>query len=765
MSVTPYVLLYLVPAATSAALAIYGWQHRSYLVARLFSLLMAALAFWSATHALSVAATTLAGTLFWSQIQYGGIVLIGPFSLLFALAYADQWSRTTPLLRVALLVPTVLAYAAVLTNQWHHLWWTSVGIDTSHPFLSLSVTRGPLFWLHSVYGYGCILFSLWPFVHAMIAAPAIYRRQAQLVVLGALIPIIGNVAHLLGLRTSAVDDPTPFLFLAFGLTMFYASLRYQLLDLAPIAQREVFENMPDGVVVLDQRGIIAEINDSAAQLLAIQPGEWIGRPLLEQLAGSPLFDDVQTMLASPAPPEARSLTYTDAAGLRGVEIRLRALSAGAFSAAGSLLVLRDRTERVRMEQMLDQRLAELTLLNAIARTANAAVATEELLRTILREIVRLLPWDRVVLGDLQADGTMLRVMIDEPLDDTPALEGRYVTEANFPVILEMLRAGALRVLDLADPLLAGTPLATAFEWLGLRTALVVPLYHQAEPLGILLAGNICAQQVTHDELRLFETIGTLISDAIARTRLYEEAQQANQLKSAFLANVSHELRTPLTSIIGFADMLQSGIFGELPPATDEPLTLMRHSSRTLLRLINDILDFSKMEAGYFDIDRCAVDLSFVVQRVVGTMQPQIHARALALKLELTNELPLIHANSERLEQVLTNLLANAIKFTDTGVITIRTTTLGTHVRLSVQDTGIGIAPADQSRLFQAFRQIESSHTRRYGGTGLGLAISRRLVELMGGTLSLESAPGVGSTFHCDLKLAPRQLPNEIAVSD
>ena len=764
MSVTPYVLLYLIPAATSAALAIYGWQHRSYLVARLFSLLMAALAFWSATHALSVGATTLAGTLFWSQIQYGGIVLIGPFSLLFALAYADQWPRATPLRRVALLVPAVLAYAAVLTNQWHHLWWTSVGLDQSHPFLSLSVTRGPLFWLHSIYGYGCILVSLWPFVYAMMSAPAIYRRQAQFVVIGALIPIIGNLAHLIGLRTSVVDDPTPFLFVASGLMMFYASLRYQLLDLVPIAQRDVFENMPDGVVVLDRRGTVAAINDSAARLLAIQPNAWIGRPLLEQLAGSPLLDDVRTLLASPSIPEARSITYTDAAGLRGVEIRLRALNAGAASATGSLLVLRDRTERVRMEQMLDQRLAELTLLNAITRTANAAIATEELLRTIMREIVRLLPWDRVVIGDLQADGTTLRIMIDESLD-APALEGRYVTETNFPVILEMLRARTMRVLDLADPLLAGTPIATAFEWLGLQIAMVVPLYHQSEPLGILLAGNICTQRVTRDELRLFETIGTLISDAITRTRLYEEAQQANQLKSAFLANISHELRTPLTSIIGFADMLQNGIFGDLPRATDEPLGLVRHSSRTLLRLINDILDFSKMEAGYFDIDRCPVDLTFVVQRVVATMQPQIQARALELKLDLASELPLIYADSARLEQVLTNLLANAIKFTDAGAITIRTKMFDTHVRLSVQDTGIGIAPADQSRLFQAFRQIESSHTRRYGGTGLGLAISRRLIELMGGTLSLESAPGVGSTFHCDLKLAPISAEREIATSD
>jgi signal transduction histidine kinase len=177
----------------------------------------------------------------------------------------------------------------------------------------------------------------------------------------------------------------------------------------------------------------------------------------------------------------------------------------------------------------------------------------------------------------------------------------------------------------------------------------------------------------------------------------------------------------------------------------------------LLRLINDILDFSKMEAGRFTIDLYPVDLPTVIQAVVGAMQPQIHERGLALNLDLIHESPLVYANSERLEQVLTNLLSNAIKFTDHGSITVRTTCDGEHMRFSVQDTGIGIAPEQQSLLFQEFRQIESEHTRRFRGTGLGLAISRRLMELMGGALSVESIPGAGSTFHCDVRLASERL--------
>src|SRR5213593_3894895 len=134
MSVAPYVTLYLIPAVPSAGLAVYGWRRRQYRAAGLFSLLMAALAFWSACHALSVASGTLESTRFWSQIQYGGVVLVGPLSVLFALAYADQWHRATPLLRLALLFPALLALIAVLTNDLHHLWWTSVVLDHSRPF-------------------------------------------------------------------------------------------------------------------------------------------------------------------------------------------------------------------------------------------------------------------------------------------------------------------------------------------------------------------------------------------------------------------------------------------------------------------------------------------------------------------------------------------------------------------------------------------------------------------------------------------------------
>ena len=184
---------------------------------------------------------------------------------------------------------------------------------------------------------------------------------------------------------------------------------------------------------------------------------------------------------------------------------------------------------------------------------------------------------------------------------------------------------------------------------------------------------------------------------------------------------------------------------------------MRHSSLALLRLINDILDFSKMAAGYLTIDLEPVDLAPVIRDVVGALQPQILEHGLAVTVAIAPNLPQVQANSARLAQVLTNLIANAIKFTERGTITVRAMDDGEWVRFSVADTGIGIAPEQQRILFQEFRQIEDEHTRRHSGTGLGLVISQQLMQLMGGTLTMESTPGVGSTFYGEVPIVPKSL--------
>lgn len=748
-----YPLWYIIPALLGMGLTIYGLRGNHDAVAIPFSLLTAALTVWCLCHALSVAATTFAATLFWAQLQYAGIAAVGPFWLLFALAHTGREQLVRQPVRVAIAAVAILTFVAAVTNTSHYLWWSAVSLDTTRPFGSLALVRGPLFWLHTILSYTYLLIGIGLFVQRALSASQFYQRQAGLIIIAVLIPLLGNIALLLGLRLTFADDPTPVLLLFSTSLLFYTSRHYDFLNLVPIAQRVVFESMPDGVIVLNQQGIVNSVNNSARQFLPPYAHELTGEPVEHLLNGSPLATDVAHMLTNSTQPQTRRVRYSHAAALHCVEVRLQPLFTDERAHAGSLLLLRDLSEQVRAEHARDQRLGEVLLLQQIARAANSALETDAVLRVISREMLRALPWHRVVVGLLQPDATTLRLIADQNVQGEATLDGRFIDVQNFDLVIDLMRAGRPRVLHINDPLLASTATQAALRQMGMQTVLFLPLLDREQPLGMLFVGSLGERQIADDELRMFEPIGKLVSDTILRTQLYEAAQEANSLKSAFLATVSHELRTPLTSVIGYADMLQTGVFGPLPDPITDAVDSIQRGSYVLLRLINDILDFSKMEAGHFAIDVYPVEVNLVIQLAAKTLQPQLHARGLTLALHVPPSLPLIQANSTRLEQVLINLLANAIKFTEVGQITIRATEVGPRVRISVHDTGIGIPSEFQTSIFDAFRQVENPLTRRYGGTGLGLAIVRRLIDLMGGTISVESEPGAGSSFHCEFHAA------------
>jgi PAS domain S-box-containing protein len=246
------------------------------------------------------------------------------------------------------------------------------------------------------------------------------------------------------------------------------------------------------------------------------------------------------------------------------------------------------------------------------------------------------------------------------------------------------------------------------------------------------------------------------------------AERADRVKSAFLATMSHELRTPLNSIIGFTGIVLQGLAGPLNPEQTKQLGMVRSSARHLLELINDVLDISKIEAGQLAIHVERFELPDLIERVVAGVKPLADRKALTLTVAGTQGPLEILGDRRRLQQILTNLLNNAIKFTDHGSVTLTVdltpesdgfpeTASRPAVRLSVADTGIGIRPEDLPTLFQPFRQIDSGLARQHEGTGLGLAICRRLAALMGGEISATSEWGKGSTFTVTIPSA-RDLP-------
>ena len=255
-------------------------------------------------------------------------------------------------------------------------------------------------------------------------------------------------------------------------------------------------------------------------------------------------------------------------------------------------------------------------------------------------------------------------------------------------------------------------------------------------------------QATED---LRETLETIEIQNIELDFARKEALEASRIKSEFLANMSHEIRTPLNGIIGFTELL---LKSPLPRQQRDHLTTIRKSSEILLTIINDILDFSKIEAGKLILDRVPFQLRDIVEEVMTMLAPEAHAKNLDLVALVYNDVPdNIMGDPLRVKQVITNLVNNAIKFTQTGEVVLRASLEDEDkdnnlvtLRLSITDSGVGLSRAQQQSLFNAFSQADASTARQYGGTGLGLAISKRLVEEMGGKIGLESELGKGSTF-------------------
>lgn len=304
---------------------------------------------------------------------------------------------------------------------------------------------------------------------------------------------------------------------------------------------------------------------------------------------------------------------------------------------------------------------------------------------------------------------------------------------------------------------------------GYQSVIAVPLLSQEQAIGAFILYGDTPHQVSSRDTFLLSTAAIQASMAIQNALLFVEVkdknaalERANQLKSQFLANVTHELRTPLHSIISYGGLLLEGfVDGELSTEQEQHIQFMVNRAEDLSHLVDDMLDLSKIEADRIEVKVEQLTLIPYLTEVVEQLKPMANAKELYLNLEIEKELPKVVADHHRFRQVIINLISNAIKFTEKGGVTIHCMQIydGEMVHIAVRDTGIGISPAALGYIFEAFRQADDSTTRRFGGTGLGLTIAKRLVELQGGEIAVESTPGQGSTFSFTLPVAPATTTN------
>jgi signal transduction histidine kinase len=328
----------------------------------------------------------------------------------------------------------------------------------------------------------------------------------------------------------------------------------------------------------------------------------------------------------------------------------------------------------------------------------------------------------------------------------------------------LLERKPVQIVDvLADPEYAMRELQ---KRAGFRTVLGVPLLRDGVPIGILSVNRTTVRPFTDKQIELVTAFADQAAIAIENVRLFDEIQdksrqleEASQHKSQFLANMSHELRTPLNAILGYTELMADGAYGEPSEKMLGILKRLEANGKHLLGLINDVLDLSKIEAGQLVLELSDYSIQDIVQTVRSTLEPLATDKKLAFKLELAPDLPPGHGDGRRLTQVLINLVGNAIKFTDAGEVAIKAEANNGSFYVAVRDTGPGISAADQAKLFQEFQQADNAITRKKGGTGLGLAISKRIIEMHGGRIWVESQPGQGSTFAFTLPVVVEQQIN------
>ena len=643
----------------------------------------------------------------WSKSEYLGIPFVAVALFTFALIYSGRGKWLTRGTYALMLFVPITSCLLALTNDWHGLLWSTVEMPVGSTVGPLTVGHGPWYIINIAYSYLMLLLATLIFAQVAFRSHSLYRSQAVIMLTGMIIPWIGNIIYILHLGPAPSLDWTPLALTLTTIALEIGFARFGLFDILPVAENTAFNAMRDGVIVADKKGRVVQINPAAEAIFQQQEDRTIGQDVHRLI---PNWDEWNSG-APPTSEISHEVILGEGVGQRTFSLRVTPILDRRGQGTGHVLILTDITEQKRSQSEV---LLQSTALEA---AVNGIVITDAQGN---------IEWTNAAFSRLTGYGR------EEALGKNPKiLKSGKQPDSFYQQMWKTIAAGMRWKGELINRRKDGS-----FYY---EEMTIAPLVENGKITHfIAIKQDITARKNAEEQLH----------------QAHQEAVEANNMKTQLLASVSHDLRTPLGAIMGYAEMLQAGVFGPVNGEQEKASAEILDSTNQLLAFVNNLIGQAQIETGRLVLKDGKFKPAELVAGISSTISYMARKKGLALETTIDPALPEeIRGDPYWLRQIVVNLMFNAVKFTEAGSVKICFIKPdGGHWAIQVADTGIGIPNESQKIIFDAFRQLDSSAAGRPGGSGLGLSIVQQLTRLLGGRIELQSEVGRGSTFTVILPL-------------